>query len=147
VVLEDSNFDDLVLGDSKNAWFVEFYAPWCGHCQRLAPEWAALATTLKGEVKVAKIDATQNKELAARFGVNGYPTIKFFPAGNKDDSSAMDYNGPRSEAGMADWAREQTSSSGTFEVMKLDSQETYEDMCKGRNLCVISLLPHLLDSS
>lgn len=58
IVLTAENFDELVYGD-KNAWFVEFYAPWCGHCQRLTPEWAALATQLKGEVKVAKIDATQ----------------------------------------------------------------------------------------
>jgi protein disulfide-isomerase A6 len=47
--------------------------------------------------------------------VSGYPTIKFFPAGSKDDSSAVDYDGPRSEAGMADWLREKTSASGHFE--------------------------------
>lgn len=72
------------------------YVIQCGHCKSLAPEWAALATNLKGEVKVAKVDATENKELAARFGVQGYPTIKFFPVGSKDDSSAVDYNGARS---------------------------------------------------
>lgn len=104
IVLSDADFEESVYKDNS-PWFVEFYAPWCGHCQRLAPEWAALATTVKGEVKVAKVDATQNKETAARFGINGYPTIKFFPAGSKDDSSAVDYDGPRSESGMADWLR------------------------------------------
>jgi len=102
--LTADNFDDLVYGD-KNAWFIEFYAPWCGHCQRLTPEWAALATQLKGEVKVAKIDATQAQEIASRFGVRGYPTIKFFKPGQKDDSTAIDYEGGRSEQAMADWAR------------------------------------------
>jgi protein disulfide-isomerase A6 len=63
IVLTDSNFEDNVYGDSS-AWFVEFYAPWCGHCKSLAPEWAELATNLKGEVKVAKVDATENKAAA-----------------------------------------------------------------------------------
>ena len=63
VVLTDSNFDDNVYGTDA-AWFVEFYAPWCGHCKSLAPEYAELATELKGEVKVAKVDATENKQSA-----------------------------------------------------------------------------------
>ena len=46
--------------------------------------------------------------------MKGYPTIKFFPAGRKDDSSAIDYNGPRSEQAMAAWAREQVGDSGHF---------------------------------
>lgn len=47
IVLTDDNFDDHVFAD-QNAWFVEFYAPWCGHCKTLAPEWAELATSVKG---------------------------------------------------------------------------------------------------
>jgi protein disulfide-isomerase A6 len=47
VVLNAGNFDELVLG-SKDIWFVEFYAPWCGHCQKLEPEWNQAATKLKG---------------------------------------------------------------------------------------------------
>lgn len=102
--MTDNTFESSVYGDDS-PWFVEFYAPWCGHCKTLAPEWAELATNLKGEVKVAKVDATENKEAAGRFGVKGYPTIKFFPGGKKDDDSAIDYDGPRTAQGMADWAR------------------------------------------
>ena len=119
----------------------------CGHCKSLEPEWAALATNLKGEVKVAKIDATENKELAARFGVQGYPTIKFFPAGPKDESSAIDYSGPRNEAGMAEWAREQTGGATNFEQIELTSQSVYDEYCLDKHLCVIYFLPHKLDSS
>ena len=38
IVLDASNFDEQVL-QSKDIWFVEFYAPWCGHCKKLEPEW------------------------------------------------------------------------------------------------------------
>jgi protein disulfide-isomerase A6 len=47
VVLTDSNFDELVLR-SKDIWMVEFYAPWCGHCKKLEPEWNEAASKLKG---------------------------------------------------------------------------------------------------
>ena len=64
---------------------VEFFAPWCGHCKHLAPEWAAAADRLAGEVKMVAVDATIATAVAARFGVKGFPTIKvrdrnrFFP--------------------------------------------------------------------
>ena len=43
VVLTDTNFDDVIYG-SKDIWMVELYAPWCGHCKALEPEWNAAAT-------------------------------------------------------------------------------------------------------
>ena len=58
IVLTDSSFDQKVFG-SKDIWMVEFYAPWCGHCKKLEPEWNEAATKLKGQVKFAKVDATE----------------------------------------------------------------------------------------
>lgn len=53
---------------SKNRYvLVEFYASWCSHCQRLVPEYAAAATELKGEVVLAKVDATEENDLAQKF--------------------------------------------------------------------------------
>ncbi|KAK4385860.1 protein disulfide isomerase-like 1-4 [Sesamum angolense] len=80
VVLKESNFSDFI---AKNRFvMVEFYAPWCGHCQALAPEYAAAAEELKDEaVVLAKVDATEEAELSQKFDVQGFPTIYFFVDG------------------------------------------------------------------
>ena len=75
--------------------FVKFYAPWCGHCKRLAPTWEELAKSQKGTVRVAKMDctATDNKQFCRDMGVRGYPTLKFFPNGMASGDKPVDYAG------------------------------------------------------
>ena len=63
VVLTADNFQSLVL-DSEDLWMVEFYAPWCGHCKKLAPEFEKAAAALDGMVKLGALDMTEH-------GVNG----------------------------------------------------------------------------
>ncbi|KAF7144396.1 hypothetical protein RHSIM_Rhsim05G0133600 [Rhododendron simsii] len=91
VVLTPDNFDELVLDETKDV-LVEFYAPWCGHCKSLAPTYEKVASAFKLEedVIVANLDADQHKDLAEKYGVSGFPTLKFFPKGNK---AAEDYDG------------------------------------------------------
>jgi len=91
-VLTDDNFDSLALG-SKGA-LVEFYAPWCGHCKSLAPKYEELAKVFSGDsdVVIGKVDATEYGDLANRFEVQGYPTLKWFPAGSAEAES---YDGAR----------------------------------------------------
>ncbi|CAJ1955965.1 unnamed protein product [Sphenostylis stenocarpa] len=99
VVLKDKNFSEIV----KNNRFVmvEFYAPWCGHCQALAPEYAAAASELKGEnVILAKVDATEENELGQQYDVQGFPTIYFFL-----DGIHKPYNGQRTKDAIVTWIK------------------------------------------
>lgn len=93
-VLVGKNFQSLVI-DNDNDVFVEFYAPWCGHCKALAPEYEQVAKSFKGEssVVIANLDADAEKAMASRFGITGFPTLKFFPRGA--DKEAEAYEGGR----------------------------------------------------
>ncbi|XP_041987353.1 protein disulfide-isomerase A5 [Aricia agestis] len=74
---------DNVLSKAEHA-LVVFYAPWCGHCKRIKPEFEKAATKIKNEKIngiLAAVDATKEPDLAARFGVKGYPTLKYFSNG------------------------------------------------------------------
>lgn len=148
VVLTDANFDQTVFG-SKDIWMVEFYAPWCGHCKSLEPEWNTAAMSMKGKVKFAKVDATENEKLARKFGVSGYPTIKYFEYGDKaSPSDAKPYEGPRDAAGIKAFASDLLDKADIQpDLWELHNQKVYDGECKGTTICIISFLPNIYESS
>jgi protein disulfide-isomerase A6 len=148
VVLTDANFDSLVFG-SKDMWLIEFYAPWCGHCKTLEPQWNIAASELKGKLKLGKVDATANAKLGDRYGVKGYPTIKVFPPGEKKDSLVEDYNGGREAAQIVTSGLEKLEKFGYIpNVPQLTNPEMYSEECeKSGKTCIITFLPNLLDST
>jgi len=144
IELTDSNFESTVL-DSEDPWLVEFMAPWCGHCKNLAPEWARAATELKGKVKLGVVDATVHTQIAQRYGVQGFPTIKFFPAGKKD-GQAEDYNGGRTSSDIVAWAMDKHQANlPPPEVYEITNQAVLDNNCAEKQLCIISFLPNILD--
>jgi thioredoxin domain-containing protein 5 len=102
IELTDANFvHDTQIGQgmTTGTWFIEFFAPWCGHCKKLAPVWEEVATELKGKVNIAKVDSTVHKSTAQRFGIRGYPTLLLF-RGDK----YVKYSGARTKEKLVEFA-------------------------------------------
>jgi len=102
LVFTDSDFESKVK--QHDILLAEFYAPWCGHCKRLAPEYEKAATTLAKNdppVALAKVDCTVETKICQKYSVSGYPTLKIF----KNGEVAEDYNGPREADGIVSTMR------------------------------------------
>ena len=147
VELTDDNFDSTVFND-ENMWLIAFYAPWCGHCKKLLPEWVAAATQLRGTVKIAKVDATVHQKLAQRYQIQGYPTIKVFAPG-KGDKKVEEYQGPREAPGIVQYALDKLEQFGYVpETKQLINSDILKEECESRiGICIIAFLPHIADSS
>uniref|UniRef100_A0A6I8Q0F1 Protein disulfide-isomerase n=1 Tax=Xenopus tropicalis TaxID=8364 RepID=A0A6I8Q0F1_XENTR len=99
--LTDDNFESTV--SQHSILLVEFFAPWCGHCKKLAPEYEIAATKLKGTLSLAKVDCTANSNTCNKYGVSGYPTLKIF----RDGEDSGSYDGPRTADGIVSTMKKQ----------------------------------------
>ncbi|OIT03305.1 PREDICTED: protein disulfide isomerase-like 1-3 [Nicotiana attenuata] len=133
-VLKEGNFSEFI---AKNKHvMVEFYAPWCGHCQALAPEYAAAATELKGEnVMLAKVDATEEAELAQKYDVQGYPAVFFFI-----DGLHKPYNGERNKDAIVSWIKKKTGPA----LSNITTAEEAERILKDEKKVVLAYLNDLV---
>lgn len=124
ISLNEKNFKDLV-GASPH--FIMFYAPWCGHCKRLAPVWEELATKYntaeEQEVTIAKVDCTVDTALCSAQDVTGYPTLKFFKDGfEKDDG--VKYRGNRDAAALTKFIGEKLGNADPEEEAKAGTESS-----------------------
>lgn len=106
--LTEDNFHKHVKSGKH---FIKFYAPWCGHCQKLAPAWEQLAKTLEldNEVTVGKVDCTQHRSVCNDFDVKGYPTLLWIENGAKVDK----YQGDRSHVDLKQYVNKMLGSEKT----------------------------------
>lgn len=107
-VVVAKNYKDLVIDNDKDV-LLEFYAPWCGHCKALAPKYEELGQLYASDefsklVTIAKVDATAND---VPDEIQGFPTIKLFPAGKKD--SPVEYSGSRTVEDLVQFIKENGS--------------------------------------
>lgn len=103
LVLTDENYDFAIK--KYPFMMIDYYAPWCGHCKKLAPEYSKAAEILKnGPAKLAKVDCTKNKQIAQKLSIRSYPTIIF-----NSKQERIKYSGKRTAKDISDWIKEQIS--------------------------------------
>merc|ERR1712183_1091143 len=135
MVLGDDNFQSAI--DANPFILVEFYAPWCGHCKSLAPEYAKAAATLAEDssvVKLGKVDATIHKKLGEKFEIRGFPTLKFFKNG-----LPQEYSGGRTADTIVSWVEKKSGPA----AKELSSKEEANAFVEANKVVVIGFFKDL----
>ncbi|KAL5119157.1 hypothetical protein ACEQ8H_002864 [Pleosporales sp. CAS-2024a] len=113
--LTTENFPKLVT-QSNEFWWVEFFAPWCQHCQALAPNWQNLARQMRGQLNIGQVNCDEHKKLCKEAGVRGYPTLLLFRG-----SERVEYDGLRGIGDLTSYAEKVAAvRSGVEEVDAAD---------------------------
>jgi protein disulfide-isomerase-like protein len=107
--LTDANFESKI---SSGVHFVKFYAPWCGHCKKLAPVWtkaaAELAKVETNEIAhISEVDCTVSRDVCTSAGIRGYPTLQLYA--NGDSKNPVKYSGARETAAIVDFVKQHAS--------------------------------------
>ncbi|KAL3630234.1 Thioredoxin-like domain [Castilleja foliolosa] len=137
LTLDHTNFSDTI---SKHDFIVvEFYAPWCGHCQALAPEYEKAASQLSSHdppIVLAKVDANEeaNRELATEYQIQGFPTLKIIRKGGK---IIQEYKGPREAEGIVDYLKRQVGPAST----EIKSAEDAATLIDEKKIFVVGVFP------
>jgi len=137
VVLTDSNFKSFLK--TKDLVLVAFYAPWCGHCKRLAPEFSKAAIELANAnppVVLAKIDCTAQKKTCEKIGVHGYPTLKIVRG--QSEGEFKDYKGPRTAEGIVKHMLAQVGPA-LIEVYSVEEAERFVPKPNGEGVPKVSV--------
>lgn len=74
IELNDANFDAVMAG-SELPVLVDFWAPWCGPCRQMAPQFALAGKQLKGQVLLVKVNSDESPQLSQRYGIRSIPTL------------------------------------------------------------------------
>ncbi|KAH8890989.1 protein disulfide-isomerase precursor [Thozetella sp. PMI_491] len=126
--LKKDTFDDFIK--ANDIVLAEFFAPWCGHCKALAPEYEEAATTLKEkDIKLVKVDCTEEADLCGQYGVEGYPTLKVF----RGLDNITPYKGQRKAGAITSYMIKQS-----LPAVSLLTKDTVEDFKKADKVVVVA---------
>ncbi|NBX62536.1 MAG: thioredoxin TrxA [Betaproteobacteria bacterium] len=100
--ITDHNFETVVI-ESKDTVLVDFWAEWCGPCKMIAPVLDEAADTYKGKLQIAKMNVDENRDIPAKFGIRGIPTLMLF----KDGQLAATKVGAMSKAQLNEFLQQQ----------------------------------------
>ncbi|KAI0204874.1 thioredoxin-like protein [Astrocystis sublimbata] len=98
VPLTAESFQNLVTM-TQEPWFIKFYAPWCHHCQAMAPNWQQMAKEMKNKLNVGEVNCDIESRLCKDVRLRGYPTILFFKGGER-----VEYDGLRGFGDLLQYA-------------------------------------------
>ncbi|PON94599.1 Protein disulfide isomerase [Trema orientale] len=137
LTLDHSNFSDTI---SKHKFIVvEFYAPWCGHCKKLAPEYEKAASVLSSHdppVVLAKVDCNEeeNRAIVSEYDIRGFPTIKILRNGGKN---IQEYKGPREADGIVDYLKKQSGPASA----EIKTVEDASGLIEDKKIVVVGVFP------
>uniref|UniRef100_A0AAQ4P4Y7 DnaJ homolog subfamily C member 10 n=1 Tax=Gasterosteus aculeatus aculeatus TaxID=481459 RepID=A0AAQ4P4Y7_GASAC len=106
MILDPSSFNEKVKGRAEGQiWAVDFYAPWCGPCQALIPEWRRMARLLSGQILVGSVDCQRFQSFCQGQSVRSYPEIRLYPGNSRQPDRYTSYNGWHRDAhSLRSWA-------------------------------------------
>ncbi|KAE8151272.1 thioredoxin-like protein [Aspergillus avenaceus] len=99
IPLTAESFQALVT-TTKDPWFIKFYAPWCHHCQALAPSWQQMAKEMQNVLNVGEVNCDAEPRLCKDAHVSAFPTMYFFRGGER-----VEYNGLRGLGDLISYAK------------------------------------------
>ncbi|PSR92172.1 thioredoxin-like protein [Coniella lustricola] len=120
VSLTAESFQTLVTL-TQEPWFIKFYAPWCHHCQAMAPSWVQLAKEMEGKLNIGEVNCDVEKRLCKDARLRGYPTILFFRGGER-----VEYDGLRGIGDFIHYAEKAVELGAGVQEVDATSLETLE---------------------
>lgn len=119
--LSAESFENTVI-KTKDPWFIKFYAPWCHHCQKMAPNWEQLAKEMKGQLNMGEVNCDAEPKLCKDVNLRGYPTILFFKGGER-----VEYEGLRGFGDFKQYAEKAVDLSNGIQDVDAESFKALEE--------------------